>query len=264
MHGKAERSARRTTVYLLPGLTGPQRGAALRRLRQEASRGCGPALPAPQLMVALGMDRARGAVRGTTAVIRLHPVATLVPATATVALMTLFVLGSVRIVHLPGSAAQPAEVGAGPVVWPPTASAPASRLRVGGAGGGSAGKAVARGQRESAARPASSAPTGDAGLGSGAPARTASPAAAASESGTAQPSVSASASSSAGTASTAASAAAAAASSAAAGVMNGVTPLLGGADPAPSPSPGSSAPADPSGQTQVCLGLGPLGAYPGL
>jgi hypothetical protein len=92
LHGKAEGSAGRTTVYLLPGLTVRQRRAALRRLRQEASRGCGPALPLPQLMVALSLDRTREGIRGTTAVIRLHPVAALVPATAAVGLMALFVL----------------------------------------------------------------------------------------------------------------------------------------------------------------------------
>lgn len=102
-------------MYLLPGLTGRQRRAALRRLRQEASRGCGPALPVPQLMVALGLDRAREAVRGTATVIRLHPVAALVSAVAAVVLMALFVLGSVRIVHLPGgSPAQSPAIGAGP------------------------------------------------------------------------------------------------------------------------------------------------------
>jgi hypothetical protein len=101
-HGKAEGAAGRTTVYLLPGLTVRQRKAALRRLRQEASRGCGPALPLPQLMVALGLDRTREGIRGTTAVIRLHPLATLVPATAAVGLMALLVLASARVVHLPG------------------------------------------------------------------------------------------------------------------------------------------------------------------
>ena len=45
LHGKVERCARGVTVYLLPGLTGKQRKAVLRRLRQEASRGCGPGLP---------------------------------------------------------------------------------------------------------------------------------------------------------------------------------------------------------------------------
>lgn len=111
----------------------------MRRLRQEASRGCGPELPLPQLTVALGLDRTREGVRGTAMVVRLHPVATMVPVTAAVALLTLFVLGSVRIVHLPGGArAQTPVIGAGLAIQPPAASAPAARLRIGGAGAGHA------------------------------------------------------------------------------------------------------------------------------
>jgi hypothetical protein len=96
-HGKAERAARGVTVYLLPGLTGSQRKAALRRLRQEASRGCGPALPVPQLMVGLGWDRVRTALRAVAAIVRLHPVASLLPAGAAGALIALFVLASVSV-----------------------------------------------------------------------------------------------------------------------------------------------------------------------
>lgn len=66
-------------VYLLPGLTPAQRQAALRRLRQEGSRGCGPRLPAGQLAVALAMDRLRAAVTHTAAAVRHHPVGTLLP-----------------------------------------------------------------------------------------------------------------------------------------------------------------------------------------
>jgi hypothetical protein len=91
LHGKAERSTRRTTVYLLPGLTGGQRKAALRRLRQEASRGCGPALPLPQLTMALAGDKIRVTCRRTAAVIRLHPAGSLLPAVFAGALLALFV-----------------------------------------------------------------------------------------------------------------------------------------------------------------------------
>ena len=95
LHGKAERGARGTTVYLLPGLTWGQRTAALRRLRQEASRGCGPALPGPDLAVALAADRFRVGVRNTAAVVRLHPAGSLLPTVLAGLLMTLFVLASV-------------------------------------------------------------------------------------------------------------------------------------------------------------------------
>jgi len=92
LHGQAERSARRTTVYLLPGLTARQRKAAVRRLRQEASRGCGPGLPLPQLMVAFGADKVRQALGRAAAVVRLHPACSLLPTAVVGALMTLFVL----------------------------------------------------------------------------------------------------------------------------------------------------------------------------
>ena len=60
--GIAERLPRGVTIYLLPGLTGRQRRAVIRRLRQEASRGCGPELPLAQLVIALLLDRVRGAL----------------------------------------------------------------------------------------------------------------------------------------------------------------------------------------------------------
>jgi hypothetical protein len=80
LHGKAVRTGSCTTVYLRPGLTEAQRTAVLRRLRQEASRGCGPCLPSGQLTVAVAADRARSVVRQLLAVVRLHPAATLTPA----------------------------------------------------------------------------------------------------------------------------------------------------------------------------------------
>lgn len=80
LHGRAERTRSSTTVYLQPGLTPAQRSAALRRLRQEARRGCGPRLPFGQLAVALVADRARSAIVQVLAILRLHPTATLAPA----------------------------------------------------------------------------------------------------------------------------------------------------------------------------------------
>jgi hypothetical protein len=66
----------------------------IRRLRQEASRYVGPALPLPQLAVALGLDRVRSAARIAGAIVRLHPAVTLLPSALVAALMTLFVLAS--------------------------------------------------------------------------------------------------------------------------------------------------------------------------
>ena len=80
LHGKAERMGPSTMVYLQPGLTVAQRSAVLRRLRQEARRGCGPQLPSRQLAVAVVADRARSAVRQALAILRLHPAVPLGPA----------------------------------------------------------------------------------------------------------------------------------------------------------------------------------------
>jgi len=94
LHGRAEHCARGVRVYLLPGITARQRRAVIRRLRQEASRGLGPALPLPQLAIALGLDRVRTATRIVGAMVRLHPAVTLVPGAFVVAMMTLFVIAS--------------------------------------------------------------------------------------------------------------------------------------------------------------------------
>ena len=94
LHGRVERCPDGVTVCLLPGLTARQRGAVIRRLRQEASRGFGPALPQPQLAIALGLDRLRTAARVVRAIVRLHPAVTLVPSAFVVAMMTLFVIAA--------------------------------------------------------------------------------------------------------------------------------------------------------------------------
>jgi len=94
LHGRAERSPHGVTVYLVPGLSACQRKAVIRRLRQEASRYVGPALPLPQLAVALGLDRIRSAARTAGAMVRLHPAVTLLPGALVAALMTVFVVAS--------------------------------------------------------------------------------------------------------------------------------------------------------------------------
>jgi hypothetical protein len=94
LHGRVERCARGVTVCLLPGLTARQRRTVIRRLRQEASRGFGPALPLPQLAIALGLDRVRTTTRIARAIVRLHPAVTLVPSALVVAMVTLFVIAA--------------------------------------------------------------------------------------------------------------------------------------------------------------------------
>jgi hypothetical protein len=155
--GIAERLPHGVTISLLPGLTSRQRRAVIRRLRQEASRGCGPELPLAQLLIALFLDRVRGALRLAAGAVRLHPGTTLLPAAFVAAVMTLFVLAS-------------AGMGAVPAVRPALAASQSgpglrSTVRVGGVGGvvsigGMAG-----------VRPSSIGPGGQ-GLGSGRPAPT--------------------------------------------------------------------------------------------
>jgi hypothetical protein len=94
LHGRTQDGARGITVYLVPGLTSRQRRAVIRRLRQEASRGFGPPLPLPQLVVALGVDRVRTVARVAGSVVRLHPTAALLPSGLVAALMALFVITS--------------------------------------------------------------------------------------------------------------------------------------------------------------------------
>jgi len=96
-YGTAENCPQGVTIYLVPGLTGRQRQAVIRRLRQEASRGCGPELPLAALVVALAADRVRLGVKLTAAAVRLHPAAMLLPTGFAVAAMMLLVLTSAGI-----------------------------------------------------------------------------------------------------------------------------------------------------------------------
>ncbi len=170
LQGIAEPFPKGVTIYLLPGLTGRQRRAVIRRLRQEASRGFGPQLPLPQLVVALVLDRVRGAFTLAAAAVRWHPGVTLLPTAFVAAVMALFVLAS-------------AGMGPGPALRPALAATQTGSglgtVRVGGAAGGlvSAGGAALRGAQAGGVgtggiRP-SSIGTGGRGLGSGQPARNA-------------------------------------------------------------------------------------------
>jgi hypothetical protein len=62
-----------TVVYLLPGLTPPQRRAALTFARRSARIGHGPSLPAVDMAFAVAADRARTTGRTVLAVLRKHP-----------------------------------------------------------------------------------------------------------------------------------------------------------------------------------------------
>jgi hypothetical protein len=165
--GIAERLPRGVTIYLLPGLTGRQRRAVIRRLRQEASRGFGPELPLPQLVIALTLDRVRGALGLATAALRLHPGTTLLPAALVGAVLTLFVLASGGMGPVP--VARPALAAAQSTTGPAATAAGAAGGLV-AIGGGSMGAPV--GGSGAGIRP-SSVGAGGRGLGSGQPAPTA-------------------------------------------------------------------------------------------
>lgn len=168
LQGIAECFPKGVTIYLLPGLTGRQRRAVIRRLRQEASRGCGPQLPLPQLVVALVLDRVRGALALAAAAVRWHPGVTLLPAAFVAAAMALFLLAA-------------AGMGPGPALRPALAATQTGTglgtVRGGGAAGGlvSTGGAALRGAQTGGVgtggiRP-SSIGTGGRGLGLGQSAR---------------------------------------------------------------------------------------------
>jgi hypothetical protein len=168
--GIAERFPRGVTIYLLPGLTGRQRRAVIRRLRQEASRGCGPELPLPQLVIALFLDRVRGAIGLALAAVRFHPGVTLLPAVFVAAVMTLFMLASAGVEAAP--VARPALAAAQSATGLRSAAGTGAGGLVamgGGPKGAPAGGTGAGGTGAGGIRP-SSVGAGGRGLGSGRPA----------------------------------------------------------------------------------------------
>lgn len=104
LHAAAERHGRTTTVYLLPGLTKPERRSALRRLRLSARMGHCPRLPAWQLAVALFADRIRTGIGRAGAVLRLHPAGSTLPVmvlSGGAIAFLLFSTVSIRVLHNP-------------------------------------------------------------------------------------------------------------------------------------------------------------------
>jgi len=136
LHVAAERHGRTTTVYLLSGLTKPQRQSALRRLRLSARMGHCPGLPAGRLALALFADRIRTGIGRAGAVLRLHPAGSTLPVMVLSGGAIAFLLFStVSIRVLPATPASPdAAPGSGPV-----ASAGAGTLPRPGSQGGVTG-----------------------------------------------------------------------------------------------------------------------------
>ena len=117
LHAAAERHGRTTTVYLLSGLTKPQRQSALRRLRLSARMGHCPGLPAGRLALALFADRIRTGIGRAGAVLRLHPAGSTLPVmvlSGGAIAFLLFSTVSIRVIH-DQRAAPEAASGANPV-----------------------------------------------------------------------------------------------------------------------------------------------------
>lgn len=128
LHATAEREGRRTTVYLLDGMTAGQRQSALRRLRLTARMGHCPRLPAAQLAFALFTDRIRTGIGRAGAVLRLHPAGSTVPIMVLSGGAIAFLLFSTVSIHVlhrgpadpsaagisPAASASPIATGQGP------------------------------------------------------------------------------------------------------------------------------------------------------
>jgi hypothetical protein len=140
LHAHAERHGRRTTVYLLPGLSAAQRRAALRRLQISARRGYGPRLPALQLALALAVDRVRTNIGWAGAVFRSHPAGSTVPVMVVSAGAIAFLAlsaASIRVIHPPRVSGPPPFAGAAanfPLNTRTGASSPSGKTDPGSAG----------------------------------------------------------------------------------------------------------------------------------
>jgi hypothetical protein len=141
LHAAAERHGRITTVYLLSGLTKPERRSALRRLRLSARMGHCPRLPSGQLAVALFTDRIRTGIGRAGAVLRLHPAGSTLPVmvlSGGAIAFLLFSTVSIRVLHnppvTPESASSP-----GPVATAGTGAVPFAGSQGGVTGLGGSG-----------------------------------------------------------------------------------------------------------------------------
>jgi hypothetical protein len=123
-------------VYLLSGLTKPQRQSALRRLRLSARMGHCPGLPAGRLALALFADRIRTGIGRAGAVLRLHPAGSTLPVMVLSGGAIAFLLFSTVSVRVrPATPASP-EAASGPG---PVASAGAGAVRFARSQGGVTG-----------------------------------------------------------------------------------------------------------------------------
>jgi hypothetical protein len=147
LHAAAERHGRTTTVYLLSGLTKPQRQSALRRLRLSARMGHCPGLPAGRLALALFADRIRTGIGRAGAVLRLHPAGSTLPVMVLSGGAIAFLLFStVSIRVLPTTPASPeAASNPGPAASAGAGAVPFAGSRGGATGPGSGGNGTGQG-----------------------------------------------------------------------------------------------------------------------
>jgi hypothetical protein len=136
LHAAAERHGRTTTVYLLSGLTKPQRQSALRRLRLSARMGHCPGLPAGRLALALFADRIRTGIGRAGAVLRLHPAGSTLPVMVLSGGAIAFLLFSTVSIRVLRTTPASPEVASSPG---PVASAGAGAVRFAGSQGGVTG-----------------------------------------------------------------------------------------------------------------------------
>jgi hypothetical protein len=153
LHATAVRDGRRTTVYLLDGMTAVQRRSALRRLRLTARMGHCPRLPAAQLAFALFTDRIRTGIGRAGAVLRLHPAGSTVPIMVLSGGAIAFLLFSTVSIHVLHNAPRTADQSA--AGGSPVASASAIP-----ANGGSQGQATGQGGPGGTGNPADPGGTG--------------------------------------------------------------------------------------------------------
>ncbi len=119
LHVRTQSHGRSTVIYLAPGLTPPERRAALIRARRSASMGYGPALPGGGIAFAIARDRIRSTLRNGAVAFRAHPLLLLPPVIIVVAATLVYIMTAAVTLN----------------IRPPQASGPGSQFGVAPGGG---------------------------------------------------------------------------------------------------------------------------------
>jgi hypothetical protein len=120
LHVRTQSDGRSTVIYLAPGLTPPERRAALIRARRSASMGYGPALPSGGIAFAVTRDRVMSTLRNGAVAFRAHPLLLLPPVIIVVAATLVYIMTAAVTLN----------------IRPPQATGPGSQLGVAPAGAG--------------------------------------------------------------------------------------------------------------------------------